>query len=306
MHLVKNATNVKPLVVVTTEQQLQKQVNLWRKLGEKIAFVPTMGHLHAGHIALVEAAYEVADRVIVSIYVNPAQFGKNEDLDTYPRTFDEDNQKLAQVGVDLVFAPDDELMYPGSVESTTFITVNEISSILDGEFRPSFFTGVATVVNKLFNMVKPDVAVFGEKDYQQLQVIKKMVVDLALPVEIISAATIREEDGLAMSSRNGFLQPNERKQASYLYKVLHSLVEALRAGEIIEKAERHAIEQLQKKHFDVDYVSVRQRNLMPATLAAPDVTQWVVLAAARLGGTRLIDNLQFELPNLSSGMNSGD
>lgn len=293
MYLVKTSKNFKAPVIATTVKQVQKDVKLWRKSGDIIAFVPTMGNLHEGHLALVKAAFKLADRVIVSIYVNPTQFGENEDYGTYPRTFDEDRDKLARLGVDMIFAPDTEVMYPSSIKSTSGITVPELSDILEGQFRPGFFTGVATVVNKLFNIVYPDIAVFGEKDYQQLLVISKMVSDLVLPIEILAVATVREDDGLAMSSRNAYLQVKQRQQASDLYRVLQDLVVSVQAGVLSHKAESLAVERLQARGFIVDYVSVRaQHNLQPAVSADK---QLIVLAAVRLGETRLIDNIVFQL-----------
>lgn len=291
MHLVNNPAKSKTPVIATTAHDVRVNVKRWRKSGKKIAFVPTMGNLHEGHLALVRAAFEVADQVIVSIFVNPTQFGENEDFGTYPRTFDEDKAKLAHLGVDMIFAPAVDEIYPDSEKATCRITVTELSDILEGEFRPGFFTGVATVVNKLFNIVSPDIAVFGEKDYQQLLVIKKMVADLMLSVEILPVATVREAGGLAMSSRNGYLQDQERQRASNLYSVLQNLVISVQTGIPINEAESLAKRQLQEKSFTVDYVSVRQRhNLAPAVFGN---TQLIVLAAVRIGETRLIDNIQF-------------
>ena len=293
MSLDDNPNNLEAPVIAITAADVRNSVKCWRESNQKIAFVPTMGNLHEGHLALVKAAFRVAERVIVSIFVNPTQFGENEDFDTYPRTFDEDRSKLAELGVDMIFAPSTDVIYPESSETSCDITVTELSDILEGEFRPGFFTGVATVVNKLFNIVTPDIAVFGEKDYQQLLVIKKMVADFTMPIEVLSVATKRDSDGLAMSSRNGYLKPNQRQQASDLYKILQQLVLSVQADGAIKAAEVVAIEQLQQKNFKVDYVCVRrQDNLLPALSGG---THLIVLAAVRLGETRLIDNIQFQI-----------
>lgn len=291
MYLINCTRNHKAPIVATTAEQVRSHVDRWRKASDVVAFVPTMGNLHQGHLKLVEEAFKFADRVIVSIYVNPTQFGENEDFSTYPRTFDEDMAELAQLGVDMIFAPDNEEMYPGSVKVSSSITVPELSDILEGEFRPGFFTGVATVVNKLFNIVRPDIAVFGEKDYQQLQVIKRMVADLVLPVKIHPVATVRENNGLAMSSRNGYLSGEERRRASDIYSALAQLVEAVQSGTSVDIAEAEAREQLAAKGFEVDYVSVRQQGSLKQAGSGDE--RLVALAAARIGGTRLIDNIQF-------------
>lgn len=293
MSLENNPNNIEAPVVATTAADVQKGIKQWRESNQKIAFVPTMGNLHEGHLALVEAAFKLAEHVIVSIFVNPTQFGENEDFDTYPRTFDEDTAKLANLGVDMIFAPSTDVIYPELSETSRDITVAALSDILEGEFRPGFFTGVATVVNKLFNIVTPDIAVFGEKDYQQLLVIKKMVADFNMPIDVRSVVTVREADGLAMSSRNGYLQPDQRQQASDLYKILQQLVLSVQADGAIKVAEELAIEQLQQKNFKVDYVCVRrQDNLLPAL---SEDAHLIVLAAVRLGETRLIDNIQFQV-----------
>lgn len=295
MYLVNRSIKLKAPVIATTIEQVQSEVANWRRSENKIAFVPTMGNLHEGHLALVKAAFDVADRVVVSIFVNPTQFGENEDFSTYPRTFDEDMAKLAILGVDMIFSPEVEVLYPESTAAMSSVTVPALSDILEGQFRPGFFTGVATVVNKLFNIVNPDVAFFGEKDYQQLLVIKKMVSELLMPVEIRSVATIREDDGLAMSSRNGYLQKDERQCANNLYRVLQELVASVQEGAAYEVSEKIAVKQLQQAGFVVDYVNIRrQQDLMPAT--AED-NHLVVLAAVRLKETRLIDNILFQLSN---------
>ncbi|HET7570035.1 MAG TPA: pantoate--beta-alanine ligase [Gammaproteobacteria bacterium] len=268
---------------------LRAAVAGWRAAGEHVALVPTMGNLHAGHMALVARARELADRVVVSIFVNPLQFGPNEDLAAYPRTPDEDRAKLTDAGVDVLFAPDVEVMYPQG-EALATVHIAGLEEILCGASRPGHFSGVATVVAKLFNMVAPDVAVFGNKDYQQLAVIRRMVVDLAFPIDIVGVATMREPDGLAMSSRNRYLDRDERDRASALYGALNDLAGRLRVGERDFAAlEAAAVQDLKSAGFKPDYVAVRD----PQSLAAPKAGDkgFVVLGAAWLGRARLIDNL---------------
>ena len=279
--------------VVTTIDEIRQQISQWKQAGERIALVPTMGNLHAGHLSLVEAATAVNTRVVVSIFVNPMQFGENEDFDSYPRTFDEDVDKLSSYSVDMVFAPLVSEIYPGSMAYATIVDVPKLSKILDGEYRPDFFKGVATVVNKLFNIVQPDVAVFGEKDFQQLLVIKQMVRDLALPIEIKSVATQRESDGLAMSSRNGYLVDEQRVLAAAIQRCLQHVVQAIVAGENPTFEVGHASHELDELGFLVDYIVVRRQ----CDLAVPeqDDKSLIVLVAARLGSVRLIDNIPFTL-----------
>lgn len=273
--------------------QLRAQITAWRHAGERIALVPTMGNLHPGHIHLVEQARTLADRCVVSIFVNPMQFGPSEDFNSYPRTLDEDEIKLGQVGLDLLFAPNTAELYPRGLEGMTRVEVPALSDILCGAARPGHFTGVATVVTKLFNMVLPDVAIFGEKDWQQLMVIRRMVADLNMPIEIIGVSTVREADGLAMSSRNSYLSPDERAIAPALYRVMEAAATRLTAGErdygAIEEAAWVALEEA---GFRPDYFQVRQAD----NLERPENnTDLRILAAARLGRTRLIDNYQVAL-----------
>ncbi|HET7371421.1 MAG TPA: pantoate--beta-alanine ligase [Gammaproteobacteria bacterium] len=275
--------------IVDQVAPLRAAVAEWRATGERVALVPTMGNLHAGHLALVERARELADRVVVSIFVNPLQFGPNEDLAAYPRTPEEDLAKLAAVGADAVFAPGVEVMYPEG-EARATIHVAGLEDMLCGASRPGHFTGVATVVAKLFNMASPDVAVFGNKDYQQLAVIRRMVSELAFPVEIVGVPTVREADGLAMSSRNRYLSAAERQQAPALHRALRDAAARLRAGERDFAAlETGAAQQLEAAGFRSDYVAIRE----PDTLAAPDAASdaFIVLGAACLGRARLIDNV---------------
>jgi pantoate--beta-alanine ligase len=279
-----------------TEQkavEVRKRVKRWRDIHQRVALVPTMGNLHAGHIALVKRARELAERVVVSIFVNPMQFGPQEDFAAYPRTPDADRLQLAVAGVDMVFIPDTDEMYPAGPDGVTRVEVPGLSDVLDGVSRPGHFTGVATVVTKLFNMVQPDVALFGEKDYQQLQVIRRLTADLCLPVEIAALATVRELDGLAMSSRNQYLNKAERAQSSLLYRTLKETAYAVRDGNRDYVAlEKRAVEKLTEGGFQPDYVEIRQAE----TLAAPtaEETRLVVLGAAQLGKARLIDNVPLD------------
>lgn len=274
--------------------EVRKRVQRWRNINERVALVPTMGNLHAGHLALVKRARELADRVVVSIFVNPTQFAPSEDFAAYPRTPDADRLQLAVAATDLLFMPDVDEVYPNGTEGATRIDVPQLSGILCGAFRPGHFSGVATVVAKLFNMVQPDVAVFGEKDYQQLMVIRRMTADLCLPVEVVGVPTVRELDGLAMSSRNQYLTKAERATAPLLNNVLRETTSALRDGNRDFAAlQDKAVERLKQGGFRPDYVEIRQAN----TLAAPQATetQFAVLAAAWLGAARLIDNISFDV-----------
>ena len=285
--------DVKIPLLVRTIDELRQQLSVWKQAGDSIAFVPTMGNLHAGHLSLIEAVSKPNTRVVASIFVNPMQFGENEDFDDYPRTFDADMQALSKYNVDMVFVPVVAEIYPKSIENATIVEVPKLSEMLEGEHRPGFFTGVATVVNKLFNIVQPDVAVFGEKDYQQLLVIRQMVRDLSMPVEIQSVATRREPDGLAMSSRNGYLDEENRILAAAVYRCLKHLVEAIVAGKNPTYEVGHASQELDEQGFVVDYIVVRRQQ----DLAVPEQgdNSLIVLAAARLGSVRLIDNIPFKL-----------
>lgn len=263
----------------------------WRKDGQRIAFVPTMGNLHRGHLSLVERARQEADRVIVSIFVNPLQFGPSEDFARYPRTIEQDFAALQSVGTDAVYTPSVPEIYPRDLATMTFVEVPGLSSILCGAFRPGHFRGVATVVNKLFNLVQPDTAIFGEKDFQQVLVIRRMVEDLAMPVTIISATTTREQDGLAMSSRNGYLSAEQRHIAPRLFATLKDIRDRIVRGEgDFTAMEADGIEALTATGFRPDYLSIRRA----ADLESPEPGQadLVVLAAAYLGTTRLIDNVR--------------
>jgi len=272
---------------------LRPRVAAWRRAGERIAFVPTMGNLHQGHLELVRQARGRARRVVVSIFVNPLQFGPNEDLSDYPRTLEVDHQGLEREGTDLLFAPGGDEMYPRGQAVQTRVEVPGISDILCGASRSGHFVGVATVVCKLFNMVQPDLALFGEKDFQQLLVIRRMTADLCLPVEIVGVPTVRESDGLAMSSRNGYLSAEERTRAPSLYRALQAAAQGLRQGAALAQVEGQAWAELERSGLRPDYVSVR-RALDLAT-PSPGERILVILAAAYLGRARLIDNLQVGL-----------
>jgi pantoate--beta-alanine ligase len=276
---------------VTTIAAVREHVRRWRSEGKRAAFVPTMGNLHAGHVSLIETARRHGDRFVASIFVNPMQFGPNEDFAHYPRTPTQDARMLADAGCDLMFMPDVVEIYPNGSERATRVEVPGLSSILDGEFRPGHFEGVATVVAKLFHIVEPDVAVFGEKDFQQLAVIRRMVADLCMPISIIAAPTVREPDGLAMSSRNQYLTDEERRTAPLIHQTLLGAVERLRAGDKDFAAiEGTGVAALERAGFRPDYFAVRRAD----DLTSPDATtkHLVVLTAARLGRARLIDNLQ--------------
>jgi len=275
---------------VHTIAELRAAVSSWRRAGERVALVPTMGNLHQGHIYLVERAREQAPRTVASIFVNPTQFGPKEDFAGYPRTLAEDSRQLEAAGLDLLFAPSVAEMYPRPLDSMTQVTVAELSDILCGASRPIHFRGVATVVSKLFNMVQPDVALFGEKDWQQLMVIRRLVTDLDFPIEIIGVPTVRESDGLAMSSRNSYLTLDERAIAPVLYATLLASAERLRAGERdYARLAEDANARLAAAGFRPDYFAIRRAD----DLQPPDKDEQNlrILAAAWLGRARLIDNI---------------
>ena len=278
-------------------EQLRTQIKRWRSENETIGFVPTMGNLHEGHLSLVKIAQQKASRVVVSIYVNPLQFAPDEDFSSYPRTLEEDLKKLQALGVNLVFTPDDNMIYPHGEQQSTYVEVPVLSHIIEGEFRPGFFRGVATVVLKLFNMVQPDIAVFGEKDFQQLLIIRQMVDDLLLPIEIIGGPTRREADGLAQSSRNNYLDATQRETSRLLSASLQQCRDQIKQGLDIVQAEKNCIENLESHGFIVDYVTLRETGRL-ATVSSEklvDGTELVLLAAAKLGKTRLIDNIIFSV-----------
>lgn len=287
---------------------LRAAVSAARKDKQTIAFVPTMGNLHAGHLELVKVAKRRADMVVVSIYVNPTQFGAHEDLANYPSTPEEDARALAELGVDVLFLPSQETMYPGSsddpsaIDKQTRVYVPDMGDIYCGQDRPEHFYGVTTIVSRLFNMVQPDIAVFGNKDYQQIAIIRRMVNDLAYPIQVEGVDTVRSDEGLALSSRNGYLKAKELEVAPSLYQTLLNIADELKqrtasgkkiTKKVIKEIEKNASERLKVKGFKPQYITVcRQHDLAPAT---KDDTQLVILAAAVLGKTRLIDNVEVSL-----------
>lgn len=275
--------------IITKKQDLHTQIKHWQSQNQTIAFVPTMGNLHAGHIALVKQAIGSADKVVVSIFVNPTQFDKSEDLQAYPRTREEDQGKLKNTGADLLFLPSVEVMYPNLGQACT-IEVPEFSNILEGASRKGHFSGVATVVAKLFNLVQPTTAIFGQKDFQQLMIIRQMVNDLNFNVDIVAAPTIREPDGLAMSSRNGYLNEEERARAASFYQILSTLREDILQGDTnYLSLQKLALRRLEGKGFTPDYIEVRRKSDLQAPQKTSD--DLVILGAAWLGKARLIDNI---------------
>ncbi|WP_411705752.1 pantoate--beta-alanine ligase [Edaphovirga cremea] len=282
------------MLIINTLPIMRREIRRWRQEGKRIALVPTMGNLHEGHMTLVDEAKARADVVVVSIFVNPMQFERPDDLARYPRTLQEDSEKLTRRGVDLVFAPAPADIYPKGLESQTFVEVPGISSILEGASRPGHFRGVSTIVSKLFNLVQPDIALFGEKDYQQLALIRKMVADMGYDIDIVGVPTVRAKDGLALSSRNGYLTADERKVAPSLSKVMNALAEQLRNGERrVDQLLDQASEQLRNHGFTPDELFIRDADsLQPLTVES---NKAVILMAAWLGKARLIDNQQVSL-----------
>ncbi|GAB4069911.1 pantoate--beta-alanine ligase [Ancylobacter sonchi] len=271
-----------------TVAELRARVRAWRAAGERVALVPTMGALHAGHVALMDAAHRHADRIIVSIFVNPTQFAPTEDLARYPRTLDADRQKASAAGVDVAFVPDVAEMYPDGFATTISLAGPALG--LETDFRPTHFAGVATVVAKLFTQTAPDVALFGEKDYQQLAVVTRMARDLDLPVEVVGVPTMREPDGLALSSRNVYLSAEERRTAPLLHKALTDAAHAIRSGAAVAEAVQAARRTVGDAGFAVDYLEARHAVTL-APVAALGAGPIRLLVAARLGATRLIDNI---------------
>jgi len=278
---------------VTTIAELRAAVTAARAAGKKIGFVPTMGNLHQGHLNLLIRARELSDFVVSSIFVNPLQFNNADDLERYPRTLEEDQASLKEFGCDLLFAPTETEVYPKGRDSQTFVEVPEVSNLYCGASRPGHFRGVTTIVNKLFNLVQPDLSVFGRKDFQQLHVIRRMVEDLSMPIEIVGEETARADSGLALSSRNGYLTDSELAAAPALYQQLIHIRDQVQAGSNeFAVLQVKASEALEEAGFRRDYVHIVNRNtLQPAT---SDDHQLVILAAAYLGHARLIDNLEFD------------
>jgi len=273
---------------------LRAMLQGYRQDGDTVALVPTMGGLHKGHIGLVQLAGEHADRVVTSVFVNPTQFGPQEDFENYPRTLDTDRRRLSRASVDILFAPSHEEIYPFGLESMTSVSVPGLSTILCGENRPGHFDGVTSIVNRLFNIIAPDIAVFGQKDFQQLVIIRRMAADLHIPVKILSGRTHREKDGLALSSRNRYLTADERDRAGELYGTLCECRDRYLDGmRDVGELEQDGFGRLRRAGFEPEYVTVRNS----ADLSLPDAgsRDLVVLAAARMGETRLIDNVLFEV-----------
>ncbi len=277
------------MLVVNNPAALREQIGQWHREGRAIAFVPTMGNLHQGHLTLVEEARRHGDKVVVSIFVNPLQFDKAEDLANYPRTLEQDCAALEAAGVDLVFTPTPEIMYPQGLASQTFVEVPGISSLLEGALRPGHFRGVSTVVTKLFNLVQPNVACFGEKDYQQLALIRKMVADMAMPIEIVGVPTVRAEDGLALSSRNGYLTAAERAIAPELARTMNWIAEQIEAGNShLPSLVAQASQRLDNAGFRTDAIDIVDADTLES--ASAESQRLVILMAAYLGKARLIDN----------------
>lgn len=275
---------------------LRAQLHQWRQAGLTIALVPTMGNLHAGHLSLVELAQKHADKVVVSVFVNPLQFGPNEDYEQYPRTFEADKMVLEQFATDVLFYPSASQMYPSTDWMTQVVAPNALTSILEGSKRPGHFDGVTTVVAKLFHIVQPDLAVFGQKDYQQFAVIQAMVEGLFMPVRLIRAAIVRDKDGLALSSRNQYLSPQQRQIAPKLAEALVAIETALASGNVkVRDVCDAAYKRLLQQGFDdVDYIEVRDAKTLAPCKDLTTSQTWVILAVARLGKTRLLDNRIFQ------------
>ena len=278
------------MFTTSSKEDLRNHLGEWRAAGDHIALIPTMGNLHAGHLSLIELAREHAEKVVVSIFVNPTQFAESEDFDAYPQTLDRDKRHLARSGVDLLFVPDVDTLYPFGIEDSTSVTVPVLSREFCGEFRPGHFEGVSSVVTRLFGLVQPDVAVFGQKDYQQQLIIRRMTKDLGFPVRIVTGETVREDDGLALSSRNQYLTDDERAIAPGIYRSLRKIGDSLQAGKRnYDELQDEAIAELTNAGFTADYVSIRRAE----NLAKPDrdCDELVVFIAATLGKARLIDNI---------------
>ena len=279
---------------VSTIEALRQQVSQWKQAGETVAFVPTMGNLHQGHLSLLAKAKTRADKVVVSIFVNPLQFDNKADLSAYPHTLEADIKKLESEQCDILFTPTAELIYPNSMAAQTIVSVPNMDDKLCGKHRSGHFEGVATVVLKLFNIVQADIAIFGEKDFQQVALIKTMVADLNVPIEIVSAPTYREISGLAMSSRNQYLTEQQREQAAGLYQTLISIKQKIEQGsDKFSQLQQQAIDNLTKLGFKPDYVDIRRTDNLAVAKSGDKSLQ--ILAAAQLGQARLIDNITCHL-----------
>ncbi len=278
------------MLQVHNNKELMAQIREWKKLGQTIAFVPTMGNLHQGHLSLLQLAHDQADKLVSSIFVNPMQFGPNEDLANYPRTLERDCKALMEYRCDLTFLPGTQDLYPQGLDRITQVRVPDITERLEGEFRPRHLTGVSTIVLKLFNLVQPDLALFGKKDYQQWRMIEKMVQDLNLPIDIIAGETMREDDGLAMSSRNQYLDSDQRRKAAKIYQQLDWVCNQIRAGnDHFAELTLQASNVLTDAGFKVDYLTICNRHSLHLPNPGDPL---VVVVAARLGETRLIDNME--------------
>ncbi len=275
--------------IIDSKQAMQERLEEWRGQGEHVALVATMGNLHAGHISLIDLAREHAERIVVTVYVNPTQFGDDEDFADYPRTIERDTMRLKKIGADVLFVPSDETVYPFGHDRATVVSVPGLTEHFCGSSRPGHFDGVTTVMARLFAIVQPDVAVFGQKDYQQQLVIRYMTEDLGLPIRIITAPTVRDDDGLAMSSRNQYLTEDERKIAPRLHEVIGQIGADLQNGEQdFDKLEVDGAKELEAQGFKVDYLAIRRAEDL--TEPNRDSDELVILAAAHLGAARLIDN----------------
>jgi len=278
------------VLVINGKKELRQQLEDWRQHDDHIAIVPTMGNLHIGHISLIELAREYAERVVVTVFVNPTQFGDDEDFDKYPRTLERDTLRLRKIGADILFVPGNDTVYPFGIENATTVSVPGLSDNFCGSFRPGHFEGVTSVVARLFALVQPDVAVFGQKDYQQYIVIRRMAIDLNLPVNVLVAPTIREDDGLAMSSRNQYLTEDERLISPMLYQSLTKIGEQLQRGKRnYEELEQLAISDLTAAGLQPEYIAIRRA--LDLSVPDRDCDELVILVAAHLGEARLIDNV---------------
>jgi pantoate--beta-alanine ligase len=279
------------VLIIETIPLLRREIRRWRQEGKRVALVPTMGNLHEGHLTLVEEAKARADIVVVSVFVNPMQFDRPDDLARYPRTLQEDCEKLTRLGVDLVFAPSEKEIYPKGLEQQTYIDVPSLSTMLEGASRPGHFRGVSTIVSKLFNLIQPDIACFGEKDFQQLALIRKMVADLSFDIDIVGVPIVRGQDGLALSSRNGYLTPDERRLAPRLYNIMSHLATQLENGERnIDELLEQTAGRLREAGLQPDELFVRDADTLLDVNV--DTQTAVILVSAWLGKARLIDNMR--------------
>jgi pantoate--beta-alanine ligase len=278
--------------LIETKRELQHLLHEWRTAGERIALVPTMGNLHAGHISLIDVARKHAERVVVTVFVNPTQFGEGEDFESYPRSLDQDTRRLKKSRADILFAPSVDTVYPFGVDQATLVIVPRLTENFCGSIRPGHFDGVTTVVARLFALVQPDIAVFGQKDFQQQLVIRRMVEDLNLPISIVTAPTVREDDGLAMSSRNSYLTDEERAVAPVLHGALSSAADELQSGQRnFEELQTATNDALQAAGLNPEYVAIRRAFDLSQPHQKQDRKELVILAAVQLGRARLIDNI---------------